>query len=118
MVVGVTTLELHLPAAGSLKQKRQVVKSLKERLRSRYNVALVESSEHADRWQRADVTITSISEERSVIERLFETIRREAESQVPGYVMDGGSDFLELDDDLSGGWIDEDDGDETTTTGR
>jgi uncharacterized protein YlxP (DUF503 family) len=42
VTIGFCTFELHLPAARSLKDKRQVVRSVKERLRARYNVAVVE----------------------------------------------------------------------------
>ena len=49
--IGVLTLELHIEAAHSLKEKRHVVKSLKERLRGRFNVAVSEIDYH-DVWQR------------------------------------------------------------------
>ncbi|MBA2691729.1 MAG: DUF503 domain-containing protein [Rubrobacter sp.] len=49
-------LELELPYASSLKDKRQTIRSLKDRLR-RKNVSVVESN-HQDSWQRATVEIT------------------------------------------------------------
>ena len=56
MVVGLLTLEIHLPDAHSLKDKRQVVRKLKERLRARFNVAVAEL-DHQDLWQRATVGV-------------------------------------------------------------
>lgn len=109
MIVGVNTLELHLPAAGSLKQKRQVVRSLKERLRGRFNVALIEESEFADVWQRASLALVSVSESREALERLFDSIRSEAESRVPGHVVDGGRDYMEMETGLGAGWVDDED---------
>jgi len=52
MPVGVLTLEIQLPYAHSLKDKRSVVQSLRNRLRARFNVAVAEL-DHQDVWQRA-----------------------------------------------------------------
>ena len=104
MTVGVYTLELHLPSARSLKNKRQVVKSLKDRLRSRYNVAVAESGEHADLWQRAVLAIVSVATDQHVLDRLFESVRREAEQQVPGHVMETGREFIDASVDNEGDW--------------
>ncbi|MBM3460196.1 MAG: DUF503 domain-containing protein [Armatimonadetes bacterium] len=59
-VIGLCTLELHIPAATSLKDKRSVLKSMLEGLRSRFNVSAAEV-EHLDLWQRATVAITCVS---------------------------------------------------------
>ncbi len=104
MTVGVYTFEIHLPAAQSLKDKRQVLKRLKDRLRSRHNVAVSELEEHADLWQRAGVAVVSVASRRDVLERLFEAVHREVESQVPGEVIETGSDFIESSDGGPGGW--------------
>ena len=50
--VGVITFELRLDDAHSLKDKRHYVKSLKDRLRAKFNVAVAEI-DHQDLWQRA-----------------------------------------------------------------
>ncbi|MBL8222124.1 MAG: DUF503 domain-containing protein, partial [Bryobacterales bacterium] len=50
--IGVLTLELHLPDSHSLKDKRSVVKGLKDRLRHRFNVSVAEIGGH-DTWQRS-----------------------------------------------------------------
>ena len=54
MVVGIVRFELHLPGAQSLKDKRQVVRSLKERLRERVHASVAEV-EFQDLWQRAAI---------------------------------------------------------------
>ncbi len=104
MTVGILTFELHVPQARSLKDKRQVVRSVKERLRSRHNVAVSEREEHADLWQRASVAVVSVASRREVLEALFETVIRETESQVPGHLVETGRDFLEGADGGPGGW--------------
>ena len=52
MTIGALRVELHVPGASSLKAKRQVVKSLKDRMRNRFNVSVAEVGQH-DKWQRA-----------------------------------------------------------------
>ena len=60
MVVGLLTLEIHLPYAHSLKEKRHALKKLKDRLRARFNVAVAEV-DHQDTWQRATLAIAYVS---------------------------------------------------------
>ena len=54
MTIGVLQLDLLIPGAQSLKDKRRIIKSLKERLRNRYNCSVAEI-EFQDMWQRSRV---------------------------------------------------------------
>ncbi len=67
-------LELELPFATSLKDKRQTLRSLKDRLR-RKNVSVVEAA-HQDLWQRATVEIALVAIDRRTVEEKREEIRR------------------------------------------
>lgn len=67
-------LELELPFASSLKDKRQTIRSLKDRLR-RKNVSVVETN-HQDLWQRATVEIALAAVSRGAAEEKREEIRR------------------------------------------
>ncbi|OFW27216.1 MAG: hypothetical protein A3J28_08075 [Acidobacteria bacterium RIFCSPLOWO2_12_FULL_60_22] len=78
MPIGVLTLELHLPEAHSLKEKRFVVRKIKDRLRSRFNVAVAEL-DHQDLWQRALLGVVSISSDRKALQNLLEAVERESE---------------------------------------
>jgi uncharacterized protein len=60
MIIGVSQLTLHLPGCHSLKEKRQVIKSLVARLRNRFEVAIAEVDEQ-DRWQTAVLGVTCVS---------------------------------------------------------
>jgi len=70
----VVRLELELPFASSLKEKRKVIRSVKDRLR-RKNVSLVES-DHQDSWQRASVELALAAVDRSAAEEKREEVRR------------------------------------------
>ena len=67
-------LELELPFASSLKEKRKTIRSIKDRLR-RKNVSVVESG-HQDSWQRASVEIALAATGRSAAEEKREEVRR------------------------------------------
>lgn len=108
MTIGVYTIELHLPAARSLKDKRQVFRRLKDRFRSRYNVAVAENEHHADLWQRGTLTIVSVASTRDALVRLFDAIHRETESGVPGRIIEQASEFIESTDGGPEGWLEGD----------
>lgn len=57
MVIGVCTIELHLPGIGSLKQKRSILKPLLARLHNTFNISAAEI-ERKDSWQS---TITAVA---------------------------------------------------------
>jgi uncharacterized protein YlxP (DUF503 family) len=95
VTIGVYAFELHLPGSRSLKSKRQVVKRLKDRLRSRHNVAVGETAEYADLWQRAALVVVSVASGRDALDRLFEAVHREAEREVPGEIIETGREFLD-----------------------
>ena len=83
MPIGVLTLELHLPEAHSLKEKRFVVRKIKDRLRARFNVAVAEL-DHQDLWQRAVLGVVSIASDQKVLETLLEAVQRESEQVLGG----------------------------------
>lgn len=78
MAVGLITLEIHMPEARSLKEKRQVLRSLKDRLRAHYNVAIAEL-EFQDLWQRARVGVVSISSDEGHLAQSLEEVAGECE---------------------------------------
>jgi len=78
MPIGFLTLEIHLPEAHSLKEKRMVVRKIKDRLRARFNVAVAEL-DHQELWQRARIGVVSLASDRVVVEKLLEMVERELE---------------------------------------
>jgi len=78
MPVGLLTLELHIPDAQSLKDKRQVLRSLKAKLRQDFNVAVAEM-EHHDSWQRSVVGIVTISNEEKHLREVLQKVLDEAD---------------------------------------
>jgi uncharacterized protein len=69
--VGILSVELHFPEAGSLKGKRKYVKSAKAQLQNRFGAAVAEVDHH-DLWQRARLTVACVAREHREAERLLE----------------------------------------------
>ena len=70
MVVGLLQIEVHLPSARSLKDKRSVLKSLKDQLRGRFNVAVAELNP-SEKWQRATIGVSALGDARPYVEGLL-----------------------------------------------
>jgi uncharacterized protein len=77
MPIAYLTLELRIEAAHSLKDKRQVVRSVKDRLRNSFNISIAEI-EITDLWQRATLGVVSISDSRDYLDGLMQNVEREA----------------------------------------
>jgi len=88
MFVGILTVELHIPQSGSLKDKRRVVKGLKERIRARFNVSVAEVGE-TELWQRATLGIASVSSSRphagEVLDKVADLVRSNTSVEVLDY---------------------------------
>ncbi|MGQ0813605.1 MAG: DUF503 domain-containing protein [Gemmatimonadota bacterium] len=71
MVIGVISWELEILGAQSLKEKRSVVKSLKDRLHDRFNVSAAETG-HQDLWQRAELSACVVASDKRVAESVLQ----------------------------------------------
>ena len=76
-MIAFLTLELRIEAAQSLKDKRQVVRSLKDRLRAHFNVAVAEL-DSTGLWNQATVGVVSISDSRDYLDGLMKNVERQA----------------------------------------
>ena len=87
-------LELELPFASSLKEKRQILRSIKDRLR-RKNVSVIESDNH-DVWQRATVELALAAVSRGAAEEKREEIRRALLNYEELAILDWREEFVKL----------------------
>jgi uncharacterized protein len=76
-VIAFLTLELRIEAAHSLKDKRQVVRSLKDRLRANFNVSVAEI-EPSSLWNQATIGVVGISHSRDYLDGLMKNVERQA----------------------------------------
>jgi len=77
MPIASLTLELRIEGAHSLKDKRQVVRSLKDELRAHFNVSVAELEE-TDLWQRATIGVVAISSSKDYLQGQMQLIEKQA----------------------------------------
>jgi len=92
MVIGLLSVELHIPYAQSLKDKRMVLRRVKDRLQ-KFNVAVSEV-EHQDVWQRAGLGVVAISTTTAHVERELAAAADEIERVEPGLITRTAIEFL------------------------
>ena len=73
MHVGAMTVELFIGESSSLKEKRRHLKSVIEKMKSRFNVSIAEVDHH-DLWQRSTVGVSCVSNERVQIDKVFSSV--------------------------------------------
>jgi len=93
MPVGLLTLELHIPDAQSLKDKRQVLRSLKDKLRREFNVAVAEL-EHQDTWQRSVVGVVTISNEEKHVHEVLQKVLDEADRILGSFLINQAMEII------------------------
>ncbi|HVP42742.1 MAG TPA: DUF503 domain-containing protein [Terriglobales bacterium] len=96
MPIAHLTIELRIEGAKSLKDKRQVLRRLKDRLRHSFNVSVAEM-DASDLWQRATVGVVAISDSRDYLEGLMQNVERSAgaiASRSGAEIVDTFVDFL------------------------
>ena len=92
MIVGLLSVELHIPESRSLKDKRMVLRSIKDRLR-KLNVAVAEV-EHQDLWQRTGLGVVTVSAAADAVERVLTEAADEIERAAPGVMTHSQMEFL------------------------
>ncbi len=97
MYVGVAIFEIHLPFAHSLKEKRRVVRSVRDRLRARWELSVAEVALQ-DLHQRARLAISMVSGNRLLIEQAFDSAR-ELVADSEGELLGWNEDYVQYDDD-------------------
>jgi uncharacterized protein YlxP (DUF503 family) len=66
-------LDMHTDSAHSLKQKRQIVASIKEKLKNKFNISLIES-DYQDLWQKTQLSVAMAANSRAIAEKTFQQI--------------------------------------------
>ena len=88
MIVGILSVEIIIPSAASLKDKRKIVLSIKDRLRKKFNVSVAEI-EYQDKWQRSVLGVAIISGKRNFVEeslnKVFDFLDNEISFEIIKY---------------------------------
>jgi uncharacterized protein len=93
-MIAFLTIELHIEAAQSLKDRRQVVRSVKDRLRTSFNVSVAEL-DASEIWNRATIGIVSISSSRDYLDGLMKKVEQAATRIANNHGADVADSFTE-----------------------
>ena len=93
-MIAFLTLELHIEAAQSLKDKRQDLRSLKDLLRASFNVSVAEI-EPSPVWNRATIGVAAISDSRNYLDGLMKNVERAATRIANNHGADIADSFVE-----------------------
>ena len=73
MIVGTLRITLYLPGTRSLKEKRRIIRSIKDRVRHKFNVSFVES-DHQDVWQTAEFGVAAAGNETAHLHSVLDNV--------------------------------------------
>ncbi len=86
MIIGISQITLHLPECHSLKEKRQVIKSVMARVRNQFEVAIAEV-EDQDRWQIARLGVSCVSNSGQHADAVLGRVQRYIEETRPDVII-------------------------------
>ena len=87
MIIGFLSLEIHFPYSHSLKEKRKILNSFKDRVKRKYNVAFAEL-DYQNKWQRTKIGMVTLNNQKRPIESVLNKIIGEAEENIEGEILD------------------------------
>ena len=93
VTIALLTLDIHIPHAQSLKDKRMVIRSLKDRLRSKFNVSIAET-DHQDLWQRAMLSVATVGSDEAYARQTLQLSLEEAERSAPECIVQGNIEIV------------------------
>ncbi|MBU1108647.1 MAG: DUF503 domain-containing protein [Candidatus Riflebacteria bacterium] len=73
MIVAVGTFEMHFPEVHSLKEKRQILRSLIDRVRARFNASIAEVADN-DLWQKGRIGVAMVANDKILLEQMAQKI--------------------------------------------
>jgi uncharacterized protein YlxP (DUF503 family) len=86
MVIGLLCLEIFLPYSRSLKDKRKVLNTIRDRVHGRFNAAFAEL-EFQDKWQRARLGIVTLNRQKGFVDQVLQKILRDVEENLDGEIV-------------------------------
>jgi len=93
VVIALLTIDIHIPHAQSLKDKRMVLRRLKDRLRSKFNVSVSEV-DHQDLWQRSKISVVTVGSDNEYVRQTLALALEEVERSAPECVVQGNIEIV------------------------
>lgn len=100
MTVGILKIIYHLPYSQTLKEKRQKLTSIKQKLRKKFNISISEI-DYKDLWQKSLIGISMISEAQNFIDKIFNKIIEEFKHFNNGYIANYNIEYLNANEEYN-----------------
>lgn len=93
MIVGIMIVDMHTNCSHSLKEKRHIVSSLKEKLKNKFNISLVES-DYQNLWQKIQIAVAMVSTSKMIVEKSFHQIEDFIFDNYPVQIVNVSKDYI------------------------
>ena len=95
MVLAYAVFDLNLPGCRGLKDKRMVLRSLKSRIRNKFEVSCAETA-HQDRHQRAELSVAVVGPDQAPLDAILQEILSFVEMNLDGPILDYRNEFIHV----------------------
>lgn len=93
MVLCVLIVELYFPENGSLKEKRQFIRSIKDKVRSSFNISVAEVDYH-ELWQRSKLAFVCVGVDKASAEEVIKGVIKLLDKHYPEFILDMRVDYI------------------------
>jgi len=93
MIIGICKVTIHIPGSATLKDRRKIVNSLKDKIRHNFNVSVAEV-ENSNLWQKATLGITCVSDQKDYLAQTISGILNMIKNNGEILITDSQIDFL------------------------
>jgi len=91
MIVGLLKIEIYIPVSASLKEKRMVLNSIRDRVRKKFNVSVAEI-DYLDKWQRSLIAIAMVTAKKGfaeeVLTKIFQLLDSDLSFEINNYTIE------------------------------
>ena len=92
-MIGILQVVYHFPHSQNLKEKRQILRSLKQILRKKFNISISEI-DYKNLWQKSLIGISMISDNKKFVDKIFNKIIEEFNYSKKGYILDYNTEYI------------------------
>jgi hypothetical protein len=91
MIVGIATVDLHIPESHSLKEKRYFLRRIKDKIRNKFNVSIAEVDDN-DLWQRTTIGVVVVANDKKfanqILSQVIEHIKNDNSAVIIDYTLE------------------------------
>ena len=99
MIVGISTIEIFFPENQSLKDKRQALKKIVEKTRTKFSISIMEINQN-NLWQRAQIGVSVVGVKRDHVYRMIDNVHEYVESLYIGTIIDTKTEIIVMGNEI------------------